>query len=388
MHSGDPNGARQALLPAGLQDVLYPDAAHEAAIVEKLIRHVSRFGYARVKPPLIEFEDSLLAGPGGQVSEQTFRLMDPISQRMMGLRADMTPQVARVAVSRLAQEPRPLRLCYAGEVLRVRGSQLRPERQFTQVGVELIGTASRRADAEAVFLASDALLSVGVEGLSVDLALPTLVGRLFEVLGLSEQERQELRAALDRKDAAAVQQAAGRHADLFDGLLRASGLADEALERLMALPLPESVLGEIERLSEVIGEVRRMNPELVLTVDCVDHRGFEYQTGLSFTLFASGVRGELGRGGRYDAPRGEAEGEPAIGFTLFMDSVLRALPIPSEGRRIYLPSDSDGAFANALRAVGWITVTALDESADVYSEARRLKCTHLLVADRIEEVED
>ncbi|WP_035723036.1 ATP phosphoribosyltransferase regulatory subunit [Fodinicurvata fenggangensis] len=388
MYSGEANGARQALLPAGLQDVLYPDAANEAAIVEKLIRHVSRHGYERVKPPLIEFEDSLLAGPGGQVSDQTFRLMDPISQRMMGLRADMTPQVARVAISRLAQEPRPLRLCYAGEVLRVRGSQLRPERQFTQVGVELIGSSASRADAEAVFLAADALLALGVEELSVDLSLPTLVGRVFEALELPDSMQQDLRAALDRKDSAAVQQSAGTHAALFDGLLRASGLAEEALERIEKLPLPAAVRGEVERLVQVIGEVRAMNPGLVMTVDCVDHRGFEYQTGLSFTLFASGVRGELGRGGRYDAPRGEVEGEPAIGFTLFMDSVLRALPGPSQGRRLFLPVDADGAAATAYRAAGWVTVAALDDRIDPRSEALRLNCTHILVGNKIEELED
>lgn len=388
MHSGDPNGARQALLPAGLQDILYPDAAHEAAIVEKLIRHVSRHGYERIKPPLIEFEDSLLAGPGGQVSDQTFRLMDPVSQRMMGLRADMTPQVARVAISRLAREPRPLRLCYAGEVLRVRGSQLRPERQFTQVGVELIGSSASRADAEAVFLAADSLRTLGVEELSVDLSLPTLVGRVFDTLELPDNMQQDLRAALDRKDSAAVQQAAGAHAALFDGLLRASGLAGEALERIDNLPLPTAVREEIERLAQVIDEVRAMTPDLVMTVDCVDHRGFEYQTGLSFTLFASGVRGELGRGGRYDAPRGEQEGEPAIGFTLFMDSVLRALPAPAQARRLFLPVDAESAAATAYRAAGWVTVAALDEGIDPKSEARRLNCTHILVGDKIEELED
>ena len=99
-------------------------------------------GYERVKPPILEFEDSLFAGSGVAVSEQTFRLMDPVSQRMMGLRADTTPQVARIAANRLAGDARPLRLCYAGQVLRVRGTQLAPERQVPQAGIELIGTGS------------------------------------------------------------------------------------------------------------------------------------------------------------------------------------------------------------------------------------------------------
>ena len=106
-------------------------------------------GYQRVKPPLLEFEDSLLAGSGAAVAEQTFRLMDPDSQRMMGLRADTTPQVARIATTRLASAPRPLRLSYAGQCLRVRGTQLAPDRQVAQAGIELIGCdnpAARRRD--------------------------------------------------------------------------------------------------------------------------------------------------------------------------------------------------------------------------------------------------
>ena len=123
-----------ALLPAGLRDLLPPDAETEASAVEALMDVFAAHGYQRVKPPLLEFEDSLLAGSGSAVAEQTFRLMDPDSQRMMGLRADTTPQVARIATTRLANAPRPLRLSYAGQCLRVRGSQIAPDRQIASGG--------------------------------------------------------------------------------------------------------------------------------------------------------------------------------------------------------------------------------------------------------------
>ena len=128
----------RALLPAGFPDMLPPDAGHEAATVERLMAALAARGYERVKPPLVEFEDTLLAGPGAAMANQTFRVMDPVSQRMMGVRADLTLQIARIAESRLQSAPKPLRVCYAGDVLRVTGGQLRPERQFTQVGAELI----------------------------------------------------------------------------------------------------------------------------------------------------------------------------------------------------------------------------------------------------------
>src|ERR1700729_3242665 len=142
----DDETSNRALLPAGLRDLLPPDAETEAASVEALMEVFAGHGYARVKPPLLEFADSLLAGAGAAVAEQTFRLMDPDSQRMMGLRADTTPQVARIAATRLAAAPRPLRLSYAGPCLRVRGTQIAPDRQVGQTGIELIGHDSPEAD--------------------------------------------------------------------------------------------------------------------------------------------------------------------------------------------------------------------------------------------------
>jgi len=114
----------RGLLPAGLADLLPPDAAREARAIDSAIERFAAFGYERVKPPIVEFEESLLGGPGAALASQTFRLMDPVSQRMMGVRPDMTLQVARIAVTRLKHAPRPLRLSYGGNVIRVRGSAL------------------------------------------------------------------------------------------------------------------------------------------------------------------------------------------------------------------------------------------------------------------------
>jgi len=370
--------AEKGLLPAGLQDVLPPLAAHESAVVERLIAAFQAQGYDRVKPPLLEFEEALLTGAGAALAGQTFRLMDPVSQRMMGLRADMTPQVARIAASRLKNAPRPLRLCYGGQVLQVRGSQLRPERQFAQAGVELIGGADVTGDAEVVVLAIEALTAVGVSGLSVDLNLPPLVAALAGELGLPQDLVAELRLALDRKDAAAVRDLAGGQAAIFLELLRAAGPADKALAALSAMSLSPAAAAEVERLAEVVALIRRAAPEARLTVDPVEHRGFEYQTGISFILFAKGVRGELGRGGRYETPGSNGAQQSSTGFTLFMDTVLRALPAPESAPRIYLPFGTDPATGRRLRAEGWVTLAALSEVEDPQAEARRLGCGHLL----------
>ena len=367
----------KALLPAGLGDVLPPDAEAEARTVARLLDVVGAHGYERVKPPLIEFEDALLSGPGATLAAQSFRLMDPVSRHMLAVRPDMTTQVARIAGSRLARAPRPLRLCYSGQILRVAGTQMRPERQFTQAGAELVGVDCPEADAEVATLAAEALTDVGVRRLALDLNLPPLTGGLAEALGFDAQTAAALRAALDRKDAAAVTELGGAHTDLFLGLLRAAGPAETALARLRALDLPETARRGIDRLDAVQAQVRAALPELTVTVDPVEHRGFEYQSGVSFTLYARGVRGELGRGGRYTAGGGEGPDEPATGFTLFLDTVMRALPPPAAPERIYLPHGTGAVDARALRAAGWITIAGLAPVADAAAEARRLACGHV-----------
>lgn len=372
--------AAKSLLPDGLRDLLPPEAEHEAWAVGALVGRFRQEGYQRVDPPLVEFEDGLLAGPGAGTAPHTFRLMDPVSQRMMGVRADITVQVARIAVSRLTRQPRPLRLCYTGPTLRVRGTQLRPERQVTQAGCEIIGSRSAAADAEAIALAANALDTIGVPDLSVDIALPTLAPRLFEGLALTAGDRAAARDALDRRDAAAIRALGGEAARLFGALLDASGRAGPALAALQAIDgLPDDGRAEIARLADVLPRLAEAAPGLAVTVDAVERRGFEYQTGLSFTLFAKGVRGELGRGGRYlaGAENGGA-GEPATGFTLYMDSVMRGARATAAEPRCFLPIELAAAAGPRLRAAGWITLAGLDPVGDARGEARRLECTHFI----------
>ncbi|MFA7429509.1 MAG: ATP phosphoribosyltransferase regulatory subunit [Rhodospirillaceae bacterium] len=376
------DNANKALLPTGLRDVLPPDAAREGHAVERLLSDFGCHGYERVKPPLIEFEESLLDGAGAATAKDTFRVMDPVSQRMMGLRADMTIQVARIATTRLAHAPRPLRLAYAGQVLRVKGDQIRPERQFTQVGVELIGSDAPASDAEVIVLVATALADLGVEGVTVDLNLPSLVPTLCDDLDLSQDTRVRLRAMLDQKDVTAVRGLGADAAALFGELVSCVGPADEALSRLRRLDLPRMAGDRRARLEEVVRQVREGAPGIGLTVDPVENRGFEYHTGVSFSLFAARARGELGRGGRYRA--GVAR-EKAVGASLFIDAVTDVLPPLPEPRRLLL-AQADRASAARFHAEGWITVAALENGVDLEAEARRLSCSHYTAGGAVKAV--
>ena len=361
----------RGLLPAGLADLLPPDASREARAIDVAIERFAAFGYERVKPPLVEFEESLLGGPGAALAPQTFRLMDPVSQRMMGVRADMTLQVARIATTRLKDAPRPLRLSYAGNVLRMKGSQLRPQRQFAQVGVELIGSDAATADAEAVLLAAEALQQLGVTQLVVDLNAPMLTVSYLRESGVTDPT--PVVAALDRKDAAAVKELGGKLAPTLAQLRNAVGAPPQALDRLAAIALTKDAAAQRDRLIEVAKLVQEAAPGLGLNVDPTDHRGFEYHTGVTFSLLGRGVAGEFGRGGRYV----NQAGEDATGFTLYLDTLSAALPAPKQARRVLLPRGTSHDAALRLRQEGWVTIHALDSSAGDEKEARRLGCSHL-----------
>lgn len=370
------------LLPAGLMDLLPPEAEREASLVEALMEGFARYGYERVKPPLLEFEEGLLAGSGAAVAEQTFRLMDPVSQRMMGLRADTTPQVARIAATRLGLQSRPLRLCYSGQVLRVRGSELAPARQLPQAGIELIGGAAPEADAEVALVAAEALARVGVTGITLDVTLPRMAHALLDAAGVAPALADRLVRALDRKDAAAVTalaEGAGPVAGLLPRLLAAAGPAGPAVEVLRAADLPEAARAIAENAASVIGAIAARAPGLRITLDPVEFRGFQYHVGVAFTIFGPGRTGELARGGRYLS----VNDEPATGMTLYPDAVLRAAPPAPARPRCFLPLGTPAATGAALRQEGFATVAALSEA----DRPGPLRCTHLWDGQRAVPIE-
>lgn len=380
------NSTHPALLPAGLADILPPDAGFEAQKTEQLVRYFESFGYDRVKPPLIEFEDSLVTGSGAATAAQTFRMMDPISQRMLGVRPDITVQVARIATTRMADAPRPLRLSYAGQVLRIKGSPLRPERQFGQAGAEIIGSESPEADAEVIVMAAEALSALGVSGLSVDLGTPTVVAAVSADLGLNtDAARERLRSALNQKDAASLSEYGSDAVRVFSGLLDSAGPAEAALQALSQANLPAAAEAEITHLAEVVRLVSRDAPDLSLTIDPVEIRGYEYHTGITYTYFALNARGELGRGGRYMAENvyPDKPAEPATGISIFLDALLRVLPKSTTQNRVFISAGTPRTVASKLRKEGWVAVNGLSQAGNDRDEAARLGCTHIWSDDDI-----
>lgn len=291
------NVKSQGLLPKGFEDLLFADAEDEASAIATLMAVFGAAGYQRIKPPLMEFEESMLAdGPGRALADQTFRVMDKETGKMLALRSDITAQIARIVSSRLSDVERPLRLSYANDVVRMSGSQQRTLRQFCQVGCELIDDGSDSNVEEVIALAANGLKALGIKGISFDFTLPCAFESILKAAGGSLNDIDPLRAKL-------------------------SGSADKAIAALKALDLPSKALADVERLDGVLnsGALKGLD-EVSFTVDPLETKGFEYHKGIAFTIFAKNVNGELGRGGAY-----ALGSEPlASGFTLYMDTVRQA----------------------------------------------------------------
>jgi len=351
------------LLPEGLRDRLPPQAQALASLVRTLTDVCAAHGYERVAPPLIEYEASLASGS----SRERLRFTDPVSQMTLALRSDITGQVGRIAVTRLAGQARPLRLMYAGQVARVRGDQLSPERERTQAGAELIGSDSPAAAAEVLAVAVEALTATGLTGLSVDLTMPTLVADLAAAgWSLGNASLSDVQAWLDGKDVGALR-AAG--ADQYVPLIAAAGPVHSALAALKQLDLPNAVLARLDAIAALADGLNGVS----VTLDPTERHGFEYQTWLGFSLFGAGLMAEVGRGGAYTVAHGDGRQEAAIGFSLYVDGLVD-LGLGQEARtRVLLPVGTPADIGAELRQQGWITVAALEAGA----EAKALNCSHI-----------
>jgi len=355
------------LLPEGLEDRLPQSAAAAARIERAVLGVLDAHGYDRVRPPLIEFMQSIARRMDGVKTRSLFRFVDPKSLRTLALRSDMTPQVGRIAATGLAGAPRPLRLCYAGQVARIAGDQLDPRRENLQLGAELIGSDTVAAAAEVVELAIASLEAAGASGISVDFTLPDLVDTLAaEEFPLDAEQVLAVRRELDAKDAGGLRDAGG---EAYLPLLYASGPFKSAIAKLAGIDAVGALATRLDGLRQIAG---RVASRARLTLDPVERHGFEYQTWFGFTLYADGVRGALGRGGTY---RIGGSNEVATGFSLYPEELVEAVK-GDEPRReaLFLPLGHDIAAAAKLRGEGWRTVAALSES----DEAEALGCSHRL----------
>ncbi len=322
------------VLPDHIADVLPSEARHIEELRRELLDTARGYGYELVMPPLLEHLESLLTGTGEALDLQTFKLVDQLSGRTLGLRADTTPQVARIDAHLLGRTALT-RLCYCGPVLHTRPARQHATREPLQLGAEIYGHAGPEADLEILQLALDSLHAARLEDLQVDLADARIVNSLLQAQGVDDGLRHEIHAALASKDGSAIARLtagfAPAHRDGLRALVDLYGDAhvlDLAAQRLPALPEITAALAQLRWLAAHIQGA-------ALSFDLGDSRGYAYYSGMRFAIYAKGAPDALARGGRYDGV-GAVFGHrierdrPAVGFSLDLKelvAVVRPLPL-------------------------------------------------------------
>ncbi|MBL8481581.1 MAG: ATP phosphoribosyltransferase regulatory subunit [Rhodocyclaceae bacterium] len=331
---------RRWLLPEAIVDTLPLEARHTERLRRQLLDEFDRHGYELIAPPLLEYLESLLTGSGGDLDLRTFKLVDQLSGRTMGLRADITPQVARIDAHML-NRPGVVRLCYCGPVLHALPADFNSTREPLQIGVELYGHAGLEADAEVIRLLARGLASAGLQTPRIDLGHVGVFRALAQGAQLSAEAEAELFAAMQAKDLPLVRElvaaVAPRWADAFVLLPDCYGAMRELADLTARLPDAEGVvraLGELQQLAAALAG-------LEVSFDLADLRGDRYHSGVVFAAYVGGEAAALARGGRYDeVGRAFGRARPATGFSLDLRQLARAVPAPDLPGAILAPDGS------------------------------------------------
>lgn len=324
------------LLPDGVEEILPP----QAGLLEKQRRDLldlfQSWGYDLVMPPLIEYLDSLLIGSGSDLDLQTFKVTDQLTGRMMGIRADITPQVSRIDAHSLNREG-PTRLCYCDSVLHTKNMSKLDSRSPIQIGAELFGYAGIEADIEVILLLANSLKLLGMDRASLDFGHVAIFRSLIAETNLDTQQTDTLFEMLQRKSLDEIDQFCesnirdNKLADMVRQLPRLNGGAGilQSASSVLA-SAPDALHQALEQLKAVAERLNTEIPEVKLYFDLGELRGYHYHTGLVFAAFAPGLGQALASGGRYDDV-GQAFGRvrPATGFSIDMSRLLRVLETPA-----------------------------------------------------------
>lgn len=372
------------LLPDHIADVLPSEARHIEELRRELLDTARCYGYELVIPPLIEHLESLLTGTGEALGLQTFKLVDQLSGRSLGLRADTTPQVARIDAHLLGRQA-VTRLCYCGPVLHTRPERPHGTREPLQLGAEIYGHAGREADLEILLLALDCLRAADVGEVQVDLADARIVRALLAGVIVDPAVLTEVYRALAEKDASELEQltrgfpdAARRGLRALAGLYGGPEVLDEAEKLLPPAPALRESLSDLKWLAQHLDGAR-------VSFDLADARGWGYYSGARFAVYLPGAGDAVLRGGRYDGV-GAVFGHkldrerPAVGFSLDLKQLVRvARPRPLRAAIRAPWGDADGLrdAVRALRAAGETVVCMLpghEDQIDEFHCDRQLSC--------------
>lgn len=353
------------LLPDGVDELLPPEASAVEQLRRTILDVYASYGYELVSPPLIEYIESLLTGTGNDLDLQTFKVTDQMTGRLMGVRADITPQVARID-THLLKSSGLSRLCYVDSVLHTKPAHTLTNRCPIQIGCELFGEANQSADVEIISLMLETLKASKIENIHVDLAHVGIYRGLIESAEFDQATEAKVFAALSRKsipELDALAQEDSKNANIISLIRDIANLSGgvEALDKIQAsveslsLSAAESICCAISELKRISEQIQKRYTNVEIGVDFCELRGYNYHTGIMFSAFSMGYGYALAKGGRYDdIGRGfdrnsSAESRPATGFSADLKSIVRLAQLSKvEKQRIFAPAGDDPALLEQI----------------------------------------
>ena len=352
------------LLPEDIADVLPAEARKVETLRRNILDLYQSYGYELVAPPILEFLDSLLTGTGSDLNLQTFKLVDQLSGRTLGLRADITPQVARIDAHLLNREG-VTRLCYAGSVAHARTPVGSTAREELQLGAEIYGCATWQADLEAITLLLKTLSLAGLDQVYLDLSHAGILNGILAQENLPIAEMETLYGFLQSKDRPRLsgwaQSLPEQTAKALLALTELNGPCAEVLSNAKkALPQTPEVKEALAQLAHLIDSANDLSQGLELSIDLADLRGYQYHSGVMFAAYVEKLPQPIARGGRYDQV-GKAFGRarPATGFSLDLLTLASLSPNPKPKNAILAPWDNDAQLKqsiDALRQAGEVVI--------------------------------
>ncbi len=373
-----------ALLPRGINDLLEIKSFQESFLSQTLMDIFKLNGYEKISPPLIEFEENYTLFLDTTNKQNIFRVTDPISNKPMYVRNDITPQIARIAANKLYKNNKILRLSYIGDVLRPKGSQLHPERQIKQAGIELYGAPNVSGAIEVISTGIQALTKINIKNLIIDITMPNLANLILDNAKLDEKIIKIAKSYLKAKNINKIK-TIPNCGNILSQMADSAGESERALKALYKINLPNKARKLVKEISSICEKIKVIHPQIKITIDPIENRGFNYYSGIGFAIFSSNIKRELGFGGEYTIKL-NGKNQTGMGLSILFDGLLRTANIKDNQKRVFIPYKHDSTILSELRENGWITIISHNKKENLIEEAKKYKCSHILNDKNIKEL--
>ena len=366
--------SNRALIPLGFKDHVDFNTNVEHDYKNKIISYFIANGFDLIKTPLVEFYE--------KNNENCLIIESKKKERKLFIRDDITPQIIRITSSRFKNKSRPIKLCYYGEVVRKQGTMLRPERQFLQIGSEIIGSDSVLADIEIISLAYKSLSQIGIKNITLELNSKIFLDEIFLKIK-DNQSLKKLKLFIKHKDKKNSLNIVKDKNDkqFLSNLFDLTGGFSNFLNKIKNLKISDKSKKEIEIIKTISKSIKLKKSDKIM-FDFIELDNKNYHDGVKFTFFANNIRGEIASGGRYKI-KNDFKKETAVGFTCFMDTVLRASSFENLSKKILLPFNTENIIKRKLIKNNYVIFSYFENESDMRSVAKNNFCTHIYKNNKI-----